>query len=739
HWLYFTVRESVGIVDTIRIGRLDTRTHLVDGWSYELPATSNAAPTVGADGSVYLLTGSFSSGAYQRDLMRLSSSAPATLLWRHGIFGQARIVGDVYGRVYAIPDGSYGYPPIIARFTANGDPDPGWSSQGVNLFVARSTRASSLDIAAVADVLIVTVTPDPAQGKASAEIARFDSAGRLLTQIKVPGPATTGRFQSQPPFLGIANNNIYYTTGNTVWAFDTSTLQIRGSFSYALGVPAEVQKILALPDGGRLIFGRFDAIYGGHRYRDLIRTDADGNVVQDWRVDVDGSVYDVFLTPRGVVVSGSFTTINGIAAANGTTITNGFPGASVALISLSAGASVSPTWGASWPKTAYQAAYDGADQFFAASGYSGSSNAFSLSALSLQNNMMGTDWAVPFRGEGVSLGTDRLGGLWLFWDVSGFGSSTVNLIERLDFATRTQTANIPNNQISFQTRSVQSSMQHAYIGTKRFALGQGGIEDSTWRRLPATADSGWTPQTLSANYLYWTQLTEANTQILRRSPLSGQGAAEPDWSAPPPRLAGGSAPFTVDVEPQSSDDIEYVASQGAELKLMTTRGVASSDKTVIEYFNRDVKRYFLTGRTDEQVLLDANPASFVRTGMTFIAHSALSFADGPERPVCRFYASPAQGGSNTHFYGNGDDCPALNTASQLRFEGFDFAMAKPVNSVCPADAPNAVTRLFNNKGATNEGNHRYVVSAATKAKMLTQGWIDEGAVFCSANVTDSVN
>jgi len=50
-----------------------------------------------------------------------------------------------------------------------------------------------------------------------------------------------------------------------------------------------------------------------------------------------------------------------------------------------------------------------------------------------------------------------------------------------------------------------------------------------------------------------------------------------------------------------------------------------------------------------------------------------------------------------------------------------------------------VTRLYNNKAPSNESNHRYVVSAATKAKMLSQGWVDEGVVFCSSAVTDVVN
>ncbi len=102
----------------------------------------------------------------------------------------------------------------------------------------------------------------------------------------------------------------------------------------------------------------------------------------------------------------------------------------------------------------------------------------------------------------------------------------------------------------------------------------------------------------------------------------------------------------------------------------------------------------------------------------------------PELPVCLFYAAPESSGSNTYFYGMGEDSPVLNTVHQLRFEGFDFAAIKPSKAACPATAPNPVYRLFNDREATNNGNHRYVVSDATRVKMQRAGWADEGVVFC---------
>ncbi len=738
HWLYFTTRESVGINSKVRIGRLDTRNHQVDSWTYELPL-EYSIPVVGADGAVYMVSSSTGGdAAWPRIFMRLSTVGDATPLWRQEIFtARSKVEADARGRLYVLTKGTYGYQAEIIRLDANGELDTAWTSQqSVNSFLALSATGKNFDMLATGDELLVTISRDVVTGSLPVEMARFDNRGAEVMRATLPAAASAGRSYLQRPLMGVANGAVHFATADAVWLFDVATLRLKNSYPYVLGGTAEVYKVLALPDGGRLILGQFDAFYGGQRYRNLLRIGADGNVRQDWRVTVDGNIQDAFLTPRGVVVFGSMTSINGVAASNSASSATGFFKPSVALVSLASGASVDPQWGAQWPRSAYQITYDGADQFYAASG---TPALLSLQALSVSNNMLSPEWSVPFRGEGVSLDTDRLGGLWLFWDVSGFGNPTVNLIERFDFAVRAQTASIPNRRISFQTRSLLSSRQHAYIAEKRYGLTQASVEDPAWQRRPATSDSGWAAQTLSANYLYWTQLVDqTNTLTLRRSSLSGNGDADPAWSAPAPRTAGLNAAFTKDVELQSSDDIEYVASQGDDIKMITTRSLTSEDKTVIEYFSRDAGRYFLTGRADEQSTLDALPASFVRTGMRFGARSAASFADRPETPICRFYAAPDRGGSNTHFYGTGDDCALLNTSSALRFEGFDFAATKPTGTVCSAPAPNAVYRLFNNKSATNEGNHRYVVSAATKAKMLALGWVDEGAVFCSVNVTDAV-
>ena len=162
-------------------------------------------------------------------------------------------------------------------------------------------------------------------------------------------------------------------------------------------------------------------------------------------------------------------------------------------------------------------------------------------------------------------------------------------------------------------------------------------------------------------------------------------------------------------------------------------------RTVVEYYSRTAKRFFITGRPNEIALLDAEPASFTRTGMQFSAETATVRSNDTTRaPICRFYAPPEAGGSNTHFYGRDSDCTFLKRFTTLRYEGYDFRAGLPDSSgMCPSALPQPVYRLFNQATASNDGNHRYVVSDTRKNEMLAAGWVGEGIAFCTASVTDS--
>lgn len=192
--------------------------------------------------------------------------------------------------------------------------------------------------------------------------------------------------------------------------------------------------------------------------------------------------------------------------------------------------------------------------------------------------------------------------------------------------------------------------------------------------------------------------------------------------------------------------------RGVPLAVRTTTQVIAP-KTVVEYYSSAAQRYFMTARPSEQQQLDALPAQFVRTGMLFTAFDGAvvppsgtvieeaipqpTFSPAGAVPVCRFYASPERGGSNTHFYGRGTDCQFLNTVAQVINEGYDFAAQPTKNGACPTNTPIPVYRLFNNQSASNNVNHRYVVSLARLNEMKVRGWLDEGIAFCTASAVDA--
>ena len=178
-------------------------------------------------------------------------------------------------------------------------------------------------------------------------------------------------------------------------------------------------------------------------------------------------------------------------------------------------------------------------------------------------------------------------------------------------------------------------------------------------------------------------------------------------------------------------------------------------RTAVEYFAKNIQRFFITTRAAEQQQLDALPAQFARTGMQFgtfdgevtpppagVVEAALPpppFSAAGALPICRFYSPPERGGSNTHFYGDGTDCQFLNTVSGVVNEGYDFAAPVPaaLTGLCPVNAATPVYRMFNNQSASNNSNHRYVVSQTRVDEMKARGWADEGIAFCATSATDS--
>lgn len=162
----------------------------------------------------------------------------------------------------------------------------------------------------------------------------------------------------------------------------------------------------------------------------------------------------------------------------------------------------------------------------------------------------------------------------------------------------------------------------------------------------------------------------------------------------------------------------------------------ASNVTVVEYYNRDLDAYFMTGRTNEQSAVEG-VASFQRTGGSFAATSAATETAGLT-PICRYYISIASPHTSSHFYGPRDtDCVLIGNAKPAGFsyDGLDFAVTLPVSGTCPAIAPFAIYRSFRAAAGGKTSNHRFSTSLGRYNEMTAKGWSPEGIVFCAASGT----
>ena len=166
---------------------------------------------------------------------------------------------------------------------------------------------------------------------------------------------------------------------------------------------------------------------------------------------------------------------------------------------------------------------------------------------------------------------------------------------------------------------------------------------------------------------------------------------------------------------------------------------------VVEYYNRSLDAFFITGRVGEQATLDAN-SSFVRTGMSFLA-TPPALATSGQLKVCRFYISQVSPYVSSHFYGTQAlqkrdyDCEWLRAQNYSAFswEDYDFAVSQSIGgSAACASGTTPVFRGFralNGNGKTS--NHRYTVSNSSYTKAQAAGYVGEGVQFCASGATDA--
>jgi hypothetical protein len=154
---------------------------------------------------------------------------------------------------------------------------------------------------------------------------------------------------------------------------------------------------------------------------------------------------------------------------------------------------------------------------------------------------------------------------------------------------------------------------------------------------------------------------------------------------------------------------------------------------VYEFYNTNLKHYFRTSSAVEAAAIDKGSAGagWVRTGDNFAAYAAATNTPGSD--VCRFYTF----GANSHFYtAFAEECAALKSpTSGWTYEGLSFRLGLPANqtsTACPAGTF-FVYRLYNDRFAQTDSNHRFTSIFDDIATLQAQGWKYEGLAFCSLN------
>lgn len=154
---------------------------------------------------------------------------------------------------------------------------------------------------------------------------------------------------------------------------------------------------------------------------------------------------------------------------------------------------------------------------------------------------------------------------------------------------------------------------------------------------------------------------------------------------------------------------------------------------IVEFYNRTLDHYFMATKGDEIAAIehgDAGPG-WQRTGESvdgFESH-VCSRQDAYPATLFRFYGTPGRGPNSHFFTADRRECGQVRNDPGWTFESVPFSTWAPINGRCPAQSI-AMTRLFNQRAAQNDSNHRYVSKGSLVAEMTAKGWASEGIAFC---------
>lgn len=177
-----------------------------------------------------------------------------------------------------------------------------------------------------------------------------------------------------------------------------------------------------------------------------------------------------------------------------------------------------------------------------------------------------------------------------------------------------------------------------------------------------------------------------------------------------------------------------MAADGGNVPELAAAGGPSGGSKVVavEFYHAGFKHYFVSANAGEIAKLDNGTfPGWTRTGESFNVYTT---ASSTATPVCRFF-TVAFPPTSSHFYApRGLGCEGTLANEKWQYEGDVFKVPLPdAAGTCPAGSV-AVYRLYNN-GQGGAPNHRFTTSATTRAAMIAQGFIAEGAGtgvgFCS--------
>lgn len=153
-----------------------------------------------------------------------------------------------------------------------------------------------------------------------------------------------------------------------------------------------------------------------------------------------------------------------------------------------------------------------------------------------------------------------------------------------------------------------------------------------------------------------------------------------------------------------------------------------TERIAVEYRNERLDHYFITAEPAEIAMLDEGVIvpGWLRTGLAFKTWPLESTQGSP---VCRFFGTPGIG-PDSHFFGvDPGECASVLGNPFWTTEGLAFRVEPSVAGACSADRM-LVTRVYNN-GKGGQASHRYTTSRSEIERLHSEGWIEEGPVFCT--------